>query len=187
MASVTSQLIEEITAHAQSDNFEDAREICADGTYSPNNLRTFRTESFSFTYFVQPRHCVGYMRVFFRVSTVVSGFCFLSISEFHVGLVLHCVSRFSEDDTSVPKHVAVGTYRELWFVSYILLHFINFICWLINLMAPELFFNFITPCIQNVNNTGTKYVRIMKQTAFWRWKNLEYIPCLKYSVPIFVE
>jgi len=38
-----------------------------------------------------------------------------------------------------------------------------------------------------VNNTGTKYVRIMKQTAFWREKNREYIPCLKYSVPIFVE
>ena len=37
----------------------------------------------------------------------------------------------------------------------------------INLLAPELFFlNFSTPCIQNVNNTGTKYVRIMKQTAF---------------------
>ena len=28
------------------------------------------------------------------------------------------------------------------------------------------FFNFSTPCIQNVNNTGTKYVIIMKQTAF---------------------
>ena len=42
---------------------------------------------------------------------------------------------------------------------------------LINLMAPELFFfNFSTSCIQNVNNTGTKYVRIMKQTAFWRGK-----------------
>ena len=39
-----------------------------------------------------------------------------------------------------------------------------------------------------MNNTGTKYVRIMKQTAFWREKkNGEYIPCLKYSVPIFVE
>ena len=38
-----------------------------------------------------------------------------------------------------------------------------------------------------MNNTGTKYVRIMKQTAFWRGKNGEYIPCLKYSVPIFVE
>ena len=37
----------------------------------------------------------------------------------------------------------------------------------INLLAPELFFfNFSTPCILNVNNTGTKYVRIMKQTAF---------------------
>jgi len=27
----------------------------------------------------------------------------------------------------------------------------------------------------------------MKQTAFWRGKNGEYIPYLKYSVPIFVE
>ena len=39
MASVASQLIEEVTAHAQSDSFEDAREICAYGTYFPNNLR----------------------------------------------------------------------------------------------------------------------------------------------------
>jgi len=35
---VASQLIEEVTAHAQSDSLEDAREICADGTYFPNNL-----------------------------------------------------------------------------------------------------------------------------------------------------
>jgi len=41
MASMASQLIEEVTAHAQSDSLEDAREICADGTYFPNNLRTF--------------------------------------------------------------------------------------------------------------------------------------------------
>ena len=40
MASVVSQLIEEITEHAQSDSLEDAREICADGTYFPNNLRS---------------------------------------------------------------------------------------------------------------------------------------------------
>jgi len=38
-----------------------------------------------------------------------------------------------------------------------------------------------------VNNTGTKYVRIMKQTAFEDEKNGEYIPYLKCSVPIFVE
>lgn len=42
MASVASQLIEEVTAHAQSDSLEDAREICADGTYFPNNLRTMK-------------------------------------------------------------------------------------------------------------------------------------------------
>ena len=40
MASVTSQLIEEVTTHAQSDSLEDAREICADGTYFPNSPRT---------------------------------------------------------------------------------------------------------------------------------------------------
>jgi len=40
MASLPSQLIEEITVHAQSDSLEDAREICADGTHFPNNLRT---------------------------------------------------------------------------------------------------------------------------------------------------
>jgi len=44
MASVSSQLIEEVTAHAQSDSLEDAREICADGTYFPNNQRTLITE-----------------------------------------------------------------------------------------------------------------------------------------------
>ena len=40
MASVASQLIEEVTAHAQIKSLEDAREICAEGTYFPNNLRT---------------------------------------------------------------------------------------------------------------------------------------------------
>jgi len=40
MASVASQLIEEVTVHEQSGSLEDAREICADGTYFPNNLRT---------------------------------------------------------------------------------------------------------------------------------------------------
>jgi len=39
MASLASQLIEEVTAHAQSDSLEDVREICADGTYFPNKLR----------------------------------------------------------------------------------------------------------------------------------------------------
>jgi len=40
MALAASQLLEEVTAHAQSDSLEDAREIWADGTYFPNNLRT---------------------------------------------------------------------------------------------------------------------------------------------------
>jgi len=39
MASVASQLIEEVTAHGQIDSLEDAQEICADGTYFLSNLR----------------------------------------------------------------------------------------------------------------------------------------------------
>jgi len=38
MASVASQLIEEVTACVQRDSLEDAREICADSTYFPNTL-----------------------------------------------------------------------------------------------------------------------------------------------------
>jgi len=41
MASVASQLIEEVNAHAQSNSPEDAQEIRADGTYFPNNLLIF--------------------------------------------------------------------------------------------------------------------------------------------------
>ena len=41
MASVASQLIGEVTAHAQSNSLEDVREICADGTYFPDNLRIY--------------------------------------------------------------------------------------------------------------------------------------------------
>jgi len=36
-----------------------------------------------------------------------------------------------------------------------------------NLLAPELFFFILAhPVYKNVNNTGTKDVRIMKQTTF---------------------
>ena len=47
MASVASQLLKEVTAHAQSDSLEDAREICADGTYVPNNLRILLDKNFT--------------------------------------------------------------------------------------------------------------------------------------------
>ena len=45
MASVASQLTEKVTAHAQTDSLEDAREICADVTYFPNNLHNFPCKS----------------------------------------------------------------------------------------------------------------------------------------------
>ena len=45
MASVASQLIEEVTAHAQSDSLKDAREISVDVNYFRNNLRTYTRNS----------------------------------------------------------------------------------------------------------------------------------------------
>jgi hypothetical protein len=47
MASVASQLMEEVTAHEQSDSLEDARQICADGTYFLNNPCTLYTLIFT--------------------------------------------------------------------------------------------------------------------------------------------
>jgi len=52
MASVASQLIEEVTAHAQRDGLEGAREICEDGTYFPNNPR----KNLVYTYFLLFHH-----------------------------------------------------------------------------------------------------------------------------------
>ena len=40
---MASQFKEE--AHAQSDSLEDARDICADGNYFPNNLRIYHETS----------------------------------------------------------------------------------------------------------------------------------------------
>jgi hypothetical protein len=55
MASVASQVIEEVTARAQRDSLEDAREVCADGTYFLNNLRTFFMVCFMWVVWVHAR------------------------------------------------------------------------------------------------------------------------------------
>jgi len=44
----------------------------------------------------------------------------------------------------------------------------------LNLLEPELFFfNFSTPYTQNVNNTETKYVRIMNKKLHFEEKKTE--------------
>jgi len=62
MASVAFKLIEVVTAHAQCDSLEDARELCADGTYFPNNLsilgKTVVSETFS-----QPVFCPEFIEL----------------------------------------------------------------------------------------------------------------------------
>jgi len=50
MASVASHLIEEVTAHAQSESLEDAREICADGTHFPNSLSIYKVDKGDYNY-----------------------------------------------------------------------------------------------------------------------------------------
>ena len=53
MASVASQLTEEVTAHAQSDSLKDAWEMCTDSTYFPNNLHiTCRYSMYCLVYLV---------------------------------------------------------------------------------------------------------------------------------------
>ena len=46
MGSVAPQLIQEVTARAQIDSLDDAQEICADGTFLPNNLRMWLSMSY---------------------------------------------------------------------------------------------------------------------------------------------
>ena len=57
--------------------------------------------------------------------------------------------RLSDTETRVPfpPVILCPNYLTLWRRNYF-------------------FFNFSTPCVQNVNNTGTKQVSIMKQAAF---------------------
>jgi len=59
MASVASQSIEEVTAHAQRDSLEDARWICADGTYFPNKLRSRRHSWYSLRMGKEGDKCKG--------------------------------------------------------------------------------------------------------------------------------
>ena len=54
-------------------------------------------------------------------------------------------------------------------------------------MAPELFFLILAHSVYKMWIIQEPNVGIIKQTAFWRGKYGEYIPCLKYSVPVFVE
>ena len=56
MASVASQLIEEVTAYVQRDSLEDAQEICADGTYFLNNLHIYCQISYIIPPIQEPSH-----------------------------------------------------------------------------------------------------------------------------------
>jgi hypothetical protein len=58
MASIASQLIEEVTAHAQRVNLEDAQEICAEYTFRITFLYTVMKEDIAIFYHFgqEPEH-----------------------------------------------------------------------------------------------------------------------------------
>jgi len=70
----------------------------------------------------------------------------------------------SVSDLCHPIWVSVPVFCGIYFV------YVFFLFFYLTLWRRIFFFNFSTPCIQNVNNTVTKYVRIMKQNTFWRGK-----------------
>ena len=66
----------------------------------------------------------------------------------------------------------------------------NFFCYCggFNLLEPELFFfNFSTPVYKMWIIQEPNKLELWNKLHFEEEKNGEYIPCLKYSVPIFVE
>jgi len=73
MASVASQLIEEVTARGQSDSIEGEREICADGTYFPINLRTTLTRILTNYCVTRSRCCILCGPVGERVLDIIPG------------------------------------------------------------------------------------------------------------------
>jgi len=66
---VASQMVEEVTAHAQSDSLEDAREICADGTYFPNNLRILY---YIILYYITLYYIVLHYIISYHISYIIS-------------------------------------------------------------------------------------------------------------------
>jgi len=67
--------------------------------------------------------------------------------------------------TPVP-HLIIGLKSNM-LPSLTPLHQMHYYCGAsLTFWRRNYFFNFSTPCILNVNNTGTKCVRFMKQTVF---------------------
>ena len=64
MASVASQLIEKVIARAQSDSLVDAREICADGTYFPINLRMYNVISWRAVALEKQQRVLGVLLIY---------------------------------------------------------------------------------------------------------------------------
>ena len=95
----------------------------------------------------------------FCAQTLANVFC---VSDKHRNMTVMVVLAFSFP--LIIHFVHYLSYRVSLLVSFsgiLTIHFLRLTLWRQNYV-----FNFSIPCIYNVNNTGTKQVRIMKQTAF---------------------
>jgi len=100
MVSVASQLIEEVTAHAQSDSLKDAQEICADSTYLPNNLRIYMCV------------CVAVL-IYIYIHTYIYKYCYMFRCRHIIFREFYMYMKLPEDDVCASKHVAVFTTHKI--------------------------------------------------------------------------
>ena len=78
-------------------------------------------------------------------------------------------SRFQQPYWLAPKYWNIFNAHTLSYIKSVL-QLQDFVLYSLTFWRRNYLLNFSTPCIENVNNTGTKYAKIMKQTAFWRAK-----------------
>jgi len=81
MASVASQMIDEVTAHAQIESLEDAREICADGTYVPNYLRIYSQQYIERFFWTFTHHLHLFL---YKMSCISKWYRFLGSQNIHI-------------------------------------------------------------------------------------------------------
>ena len=116
-----------------------------------------RSSSLCNKFYTYLYHHIVVLDRYIHSSLVNTAFIYVYYNNYVTHLHRYAVCSYYDSPFDSPLHAVLSPQHDICISSHIT----------INLLAPELFFfNFSTPVYKNVNNTGTKYVRIMKQTAF---------------------